>query len=100
MAITPAERGSYKRESLHPRQVAAPGYNYSLRTFGSVRCMKVLVIGSGGREHALAWKIRQSGRVNQIFIAPGNAGTANVGRNVPVKLGEDERLLSFAHRES
>ena len=47
--------------------------------------MKVLVIGSGGREHALAWKIRQSARVNQIFIAPGNAGTATVGRNVPVK---------------
>ncbi len=62
--------------------------------------MKVLVIGSGGREHALAWKIRQSARVNQIFIAPGNAGTANVGRNVPVKLGEVERLLSFAQQES
>src|SRR5260370_35836598 len=60
--------------------------------------MKVLVIGRGGREHALAWKIRQSARVDQIFIAPGNAGTANLGRNVPVKLGEE--LLSFAQQES
>jgi phosphoribosylamine--glycine ligase len=62
--------------------------------------MKVLVIGSGGREHALAWKIRQSPRVEQIFIAPGNAGTANLGRNVPLKLGEVERLLNFAQQES
>jgi phosphoribosylamine---glycine ligase len=62
--------------------------------------MKVLVIGSGGREHALAWKIRQSPRVEQIFIAPGNAGTANLGRNVPLKLGEVERLLDFAQQES
>jgi phosphoribosylamine--glycine ligase len=62
--------------------------------------MKVLVIGSGGREHALAWKIRQSARVKEIFIAPGNAGTAKVGRNVPVKLGEVKQLLSFAQQES
>jgi phosphoribosylamine---glycine ligase len=62
--------------------------------------MKVLVIGSGGREHALAWKIRQSPRVEQIFIAPGNAGTANLGRNVPLNLGEVERLLNFAQQES
>ena len=62
--------------------------------------MKVLVIGSGGREHALAWKIRQSPRVEQIFIAPGNGGTANVGRNVPLKLGEVERLFDFAQQES
>jgi len=62
--------------------------------------MKVLVIGSGGREHALAWKIRQSPRVKQIFIAPGNAGTANVGTNVPVKAGEVGRILSFAQQES
>ena len=62
--------------------------------------MKVLVIGSGGREHALAWKIRHSARVKQVFIAPGNAGTANVGRNVPVKPGDIDRLLSFAQQES
>ncbi|MBV8640846.1 MAG: phosphoribosylamine--glycine ligase, partial [Verrucomicrobia bacterium] len=62
--------------------------------------MKVLVIGSGGREHALAWKIRQSPRVHQIFVAPGNAGTASVGQNVPLKLGEIEGLLNFAKQES
>jgi len=62
--------------------------------------MKVLVIGSGGREHALAWKLGQSARVRQIFIAPGNAGTCNVGQNVDIKVSELDRLLSFARRES
>jgi phosphoribosylamine---glycine ligase len=62
--------------------------------------MKILVIGSGGREHALAWKLKQSPRVRQVFIAPGNAGTSNVGRNVDIKVSELDRLLSFAERES
>jgi phosphoribosylamine---glycine ligase len=62
--------------------------------------MKVLVIGSGGREHALAWKLRQSPRVEEVFIAPGNAGTAQIGRNVEVKLSELDQLLHFAQRES
>jgi phosphoribosylamine--glycine ligase len=62
--------------------------------------MKVLVIGGGGREHALAWKIKQSRRVDEVFIAPGNAGTAKVGRNVSIKASEIERLLDFARRES
>ena len=62
--------------------------------------MRVLVIGSGGREHALAWKLGQSPRVRQIFIAPGNAGTRNVGQNVDIKVSEIDRLLSFARQES
>jgi phosphoribosylamine--glycine ligase len=62
--------------------------------------MNVLVIGGGGREHALAWKLRQSPRVQQVFIAPGNAGTAKVGRNVELKLSQLDELLSFAQRES
>jgi phosphoribosylamine---glycine ligase len=62
--------------------------------------MRVLVIGSGGREHALAWKLRQSPRVKQVFIAPGNAGTANVGRNVDIKASDLGGLLDFARRES
>jgi phosphoribosylamine---glycine ligase len=62
--------------------------------------MNVLVIGGGGREHALAWKLRQSPRVRQIFIAPGNAGTAQIGRNVEIKASELDRLLNFAQRES
>ena len=48
----------------------------------------VLVLGSGGREHALAWKIAQSERVSKVYIAPGNAGTALVGENIPVNLSD------------
>src|ERR1700733_1528075 len=62
--------------------------------------MNVLVIGSGGREHAIAWKLRQSPRIKQIFIAPGNAGTAQIGRNVEINLSELDQLLSFALRAS
>ncbi len=62
--------------------------------------MNVLVIGGGGREHALAWKIAQSPRVKQVFVAPGNAGTAQVGRNVEVKLSELDQLLHFVQNES
>ena len=58
------------------------------------------MIGSGGREHALAWKLRQSPRVKQVFIAPGNAGTADVGRNVDIKASDLGGLLDFARRES
>jgi phosphoribosylamine--glycine ligase len=47
--------------------------------------MNILLIGSGGREHALAWKIRQSPLTRQLFIAPGNAGTAELGENLPIK---------------
>lgn len=61
--------------------------------------MKVLVLGSGGREHALAWKIRQSKRVTELFIAPGNAGTAGLGKNVPIKITELPELLQLAQNE-
>jgi phosphoribosylamine---glycine ligase len=61
--------------------------------------MKVLVLGSGGREHALAWKIRQSERVTELFIAPGNAGTAGCGKNVPIKITELPELSQFAQNE-
>lgn len=44
--------------------------------------MKILLLGGGGREHALAWKIAQSEKVEKLFIAPGNAGTANVGEKI------------------
>ena len=64
-----------------------------------VEQMKVLVLGSGGREHALAWKIRQSARVKELFIAPGNAGTASVGKNVPIKISDLQELLRFAQSE-
>jgi len=56
----------------------------------------VLIIGSGGREHALAWKIAQSPRAGKIYIAPGNAGTASIGTNVPLKATDKASLLEFA----
>jgi phosphoribosylamine---glycine ligase len=62
--------------------------------------MNVLVIGGGGREHALAWKLHQSPRVEQVFIAPGNAGTTQVGRNVEIKFPELDQLVDFARRAS
>lgn len=61
--------------------------------------MKVLVIGSGGREHALAWKLKQSPRVTQVFAAPGNPGTAALGANVPIKADDLEGLAAFAAKE-
>ena len=57
--------------------------------------MKILLLGSGGREHALAWKIAQSKRVSKLFIAPGNAGTAGVGENVDIKADDFETLKDF-----
>jgi phosphoribosylamine--glycine ligase len=56
----------------------------------------ILVLGSGGREHALAWKLRQSPQTGQLYIAPGNAGTASVGTNVPIQATDFEALKAFA----
>ncbi|MER3417353.1 MAG: phosphoribosylamine--glycine ligase [Gemmataceae bacterium] len=61
--------------------------------------MKVLVIGKGGREHALVWKLAQSPRVERVYCAPGNAGTAQDGVNVDIAAGDIERLVRFARRE-
>jgi phosphoribosylamine--glycine ligase len=58
--------------------------------------MKVLVIGNGGREHALVWKIAQSNKVNTIYCAPGNAGTAELAENVAIKVDDINGLLNFA----
>lgn len=58
--------------------------------------MNILLLGSGGREHALAWKIAQSEKVNKLFIAPGNAGTANCGENVDIKADDFEALKEFS----
>ena len=57
--------------------------------------MKLLLLGSGGREHALAWKIAQSPQVEKLYIAPGNAGTAGVGENVPIKVDDFEAIKTF-----
>ncbi len=62
---------------------------------------KVMVIGSGGREHALAWKLAQSPKVSEVIVAPGNAGTARERkcRNVPVDINDVDALLQLARRE-
>ena len=58
--------------------------------------MRILLLGSGGREHALAWKIAQSKLSDKLFIAPGNAGTADCGENVAIGVGETDKLKDFA----
>lgn len=62
--------------------------------------MKLLLLGSGGREHALAWKISQSTLVDKLFIAPGNAGTSLVGENVSIKADDFEAIASFVVKEN
>lgn len=58
--------------------------------------MNILLLGSGGREHALAWKIGQSSKVNHLYIAPGNAGTAGIGTNVAIGVNDFDSLKTFA----
>ena len=58
--------------------------------------MKILLLGSGGREHALAWKIVQSKKCEKLFIAPGNAGTTDCGENVAIGVNDFEKLKAFA----
>ena len=53
----------------------------------------VLVLGSGGREHALAWKIAQSERVSRVYIAPGNAGTASIGTNISINIADFQQQI-------
>jgi phosphoribosylamine--glycine ligase len=62
--------------------------------------MKVLVVGSGGREHALVWKIAQSPRVKKIFCAPGNAGIAELATCIPIAADDIDQLLAFAQKEA
>lgn len=57
--------------------------------------MKILLLGSGGREHALAWKIAQSEKVEKLFIAPGNAGTKTVGENVAISATDFDKIKEF-----
>jgi phosphoribosylamine--glycine ligase len=62
--------------------------------------MKILVIGSGGREHALVWKLKQANAVDRIFCAPGNAGTAEIAENVAVPATDLARLRDFANQNN
>jgi phosphoribosylamine--glycine ligase len=61
--------------------------------------MKILIVGSGGREHALGWKLKQSPLVSELISAPGNPGLAELGRTVPIKVDAAGDLASFAMRE-
>src|SRR3989344_5090858 len=58
----------------------------------------VLIIGSGGREHALAWKLAQSSRIGKLYVAPGNGGTRKVAENVPIEATDIEGLIQFAEK--
>ncbi len=62
--------------------------------------MRVLIIGSGGREHALAWKIGQRADVTELYVAPGNGGTASIAKNVPIKDSDVEGLVAFAKEKA
>ena len=63
--------------------------------------MRVLILGSGGREHAFAWKIANTPRISAVFVAPGNAGTALESgvRNVEIAADDVDALVEFAKRE-
>src|SRR3712207_9479892 len=62
--------------------------------------MKVLVIGKGGSEHALVWKLAQSPRIERVYCAPGNAGTAEDGVNIPIETTDLDALVRFARNEN
>ncbi|KKT22608.1 MAG: Phosphoribosylformylglycinamidine synthase [Candidatus Nomurabacteria bacterium GW2011_GWF2_43_8] len=60
---------------------------------------KILIIGGGGREHAIGWKVAQSARAGEIFFAPGNGGTAKIGTNIDIKATDATKLLDFAKKK-
>ncbi len=62
--------------------------------------MNILIVGSGGREHALAWKIAQSKHAEEIFVAPGNGGTSQIAKNIPIKETEIDELVAFAKEKN
>jgi phosphoribosylamine--glycine ligase len=62
--------------------------------------MNVLLIGSGGREHAIAWKLAQSKQLSKLFIAPGNPGTAQCGENISISTNDFDKLLNFSRQNN
>ncbi len=61
--------------------------------------MKVLIVGSGGREHAIAWKVAQSKKVDKIYCAPGNAGIGQIAECVPIGAMDFDKLVAFRERK-
>mgnify|MGYP001953649878 CR=1 FL=1 len=62
--------------------------------------MNILIIGSGGREHALAWKVKQSPKCEKLYIAPGNAGTVLEGENVALDIKNNRMVVDFAKEKN
>jgi phosphoribosylamine--glycine ligase len=92
---------TFKTVRVRLRLAIAPRFLYfsATRDKSGVVIMNVLVIGSGGREHALCWKLAQSSKVSRVIAAPGNGGTHEVAENVAVKDGDIPGLLALAKRE-
>ena len=66
-----------------------------MNKLANLKYMKLLLLGSGGREHALAWKIAQSPKIEKLYVAPGNAGTSNVAENVAIKGDDFDSIRKF-----
>ena len=81
---------------LQSRLAFVQAVSQSRFRYVAAAAVKILVVGSGGREHALAWKSAQSPRVTQIFCAPGNAGTERLGENIPIPTNDLAALAKFA----
>src|SRR5689334_22954015 len=81
-----------------PSECCTCGVNdpHTSSTLARLLKMRVLVLGSGGREHALAWKLAQSPEVKELLIGPGNPGTERLGRNVVVKADDPAAVVSLA----
>ena len=62
--------------------------------------MNILIIGAGGREHTLAWKLKQSPKLNKLFVTPGNAGTAGIAANLPIDVNDFEAIKQLVQKES
>ena len=57
--------------------------------------MNILILGSGGREHAIAWKLAKSNKLDNLFVAPGNAGTSKIAKNIPIGVNDFQSIKEF-----